>query len=394
MTFDTNCERSAAIVCVCMCVCCSYIGGPCFQFIPLTIWSVDEPRPFLVGRCQGFIGCRQVLSNCASDVQGITWNPMTGHDVLHRIPSAQYPMSPTETDEAIDKILLTVDGTELLTVTWRSTHQGRREGQYMLVNLASMIGPLCTVVTAAALPPYLQAHIAIPLGSLATDASLANLRKSVLQQTTPPDLDVAVTSNGYPTRDGPRPCLPGSRILGLHVHSKRDEAGVANQAPFLSHPGWTGRNWRSCRQMGSCCVPGTGRLRLWNMGYGRSGGNDIRRQKAVTKEKDLLVPTSIDTAEGVASRNLGIRTSYRHLNKSNTSAEKTGTGLDDPIDLNLQTVGPRQIHESVQLWHLTRRVFANNIPSDTWRECSKTVMLVRRVQTHMEHCRMNESTLW
>ncbi len=107
----------------------------------------------------------------------------TPHNWLNRRPSAQYPMSPSETDEIVDKILLTVDGTTSLTVTSRSTHQGRRERQYMLINLASMTGSLNTTVTAAALPPDLQASIAIPLGFLAANTSSTTRRKSSLQQT-------------------------------------------------------------------------------------------------------------------------------------------------------------------------------------------------------------------
>lgn len=113
----------------------------------------------------------------------------TPQDWQHRRPSAQYPMSPNETDEAVDKMLLTVDGTTSLTVTSRSTPQGRRERQYMLVNLASMTTSSSTIVTAAALPSDLQARIAIPLGFLAPDTSLATRTKLPLQHinTAPPN---------------------------------------------------------------------------------------------------------------------------------------------------------------------------------------------------------------
>ena len=106
---------------------------------------------------------------------------------VHRRPSAQHSMSPTDTDEVIEKILLTVDGTTSLTATSRSTLQGRRERQYMLVNVASMTSPLCTVVSATALPTDLQAHIAIPLGFVAANASLATRRKSSVQHITTSD---------------------------------------------------------------------------------------------------------------------------------------------------------------------------------------------------------------
>jgi WD40 repeat protein len=148
----------------------------------------------------------KVIGFCFAGIQIIDWQEATSirrltldrslvdsttnqtpHDWLHRTPSAQYPMSPTETDEVVDKILLTVDGTTSLTVTSQSTIQGRRERQYMLVNLASMTSSLCTIVTATALPRDLQAHIAIPLGFLAADASLATRRKSTLQHITTPN---------------------------------------------------------------------------------------------------------------------------------------------------------------------------------------------------------------
>lgn len=109
-------------------------------------------------------------------------NNHTPHKRLNRRPSAQYPMNPSETDEVVDKILLTIDGTTSLTVTSRHTRQGRYEKQYMLINLTNMINPSSTTITAAALPPDLQASISIPLGFLAADASLANRRKSSLQQ--------------------------------------------------------------------------------------------------------------------------------------------------------------------------------------------------------------------
>lgn len=105
---------------------------------------------------------------------------------LDRRPSAQYPMSPTETDETVDKVLLTVDGITLLAVTSRSTQQGRRERQYMLVNIASMISSLSKTVTVSALPQDLQAQIAIPLGFLAADPVLATRKKSSSHQTTLP----------------------------------------------------------------------------------------------------------------------------------------------------------------------------------------------------------------
>lgn len=50
-----------------------------------------------------------------------------------------------------------------------------------------MIGSSSTVVTAAPLPLDLQAHIAIPLGFLAADLSLAARRKSFVPQNTTSD---------------------------------------------------------------------------------------------------------------------------------------------------------------------------------------------------------------
>lgn len=194
----------------------------------LNIWSTHEqqiistrPQVTLYRWLNSPCDSTKVIGFCFAGIQIIDWQEVssvrrltldrsqvdsttnqTPHDRLHRTPSAQYPMSPTETDEVVDKILLTIDGTTSLTVTSQSTHQGRRERQYMLVNLASMADSLCTAVTATALPPDLQAHIAIPLGFLATDASLATRRKSSLQQTTTPD--PALTVSPSPAMATPR----------------------------------------------------------------------------------------------------------------------------------------------------------------------------------------------
>lgn len=105
------------------------------------------------------------------------------YDRLLKRPSELYPMSPNETDEVIDKTLLTVDGTTSLTVISRSTPQGRREKQYILIDIANMNSSPSTEVTAMALPPELQTNLAIPLGFLTADALLGTRRKSSLQQT-------------------------------------------------------------------------------------------------------------------------------------------------------------------------------------------------------------------
>ena len=161
----------------------------------------------------------------------------TPHDWLHRTPSAQYPMSPTETDEVVDKVLLTVDGTTSLTVTSRSTVQGRRERQYILVNLASMTSSLSTIVTVTALPPDLQAHIAIPLGFLTADASLATRRNSSLQHTTTPN----------PTRTAsppPSPSLMAPPRAADHVLAFLDhEFWVCTYALSETRPGRVRRHF-------------------------------------------------------------------------------------------------------------------------------------------------------
>ena len=165
----------------------------------LNIWSTQEKQ--VTSTCRQVTVHRwfnspfdatKVIGFCFSGMQIIDWqdatfvrrmtldqslvdrtNIQTPQDWQHRRPSAQYSMSPNETDEAVDKILLTVDGTTSLTVTSRSTPQGRRERQYMLVNLASVTTSSSTTVTATALPPDLHARIAILLGFLAPDTSLA-----------------------------------------------------------------------------------------------------------------------------------------------------------------------------------------------------------------------------
>ncbi len=179
----------------------------------LNIWSIHEkqivstrPQVTLHRWLNSPSDGTKVVGFSFADIQVIDWHEATSErrltldrslvdstanqtprDRLHRSHSAQYPMSPTETDEVVDKLLLTVDGTTSLTVTSQRTLQGRRERQYMLVNLASLTGSSCTVVTATALPPDLQAHMSIPLGFVATDASSATRRKSFLPETTTPN---------------------------------------------------------------------------------------------------------------------------------------------------------------------------------------------------------------
>ncbi len=195
----------------------------------LNIWSTHEkriistlPQVTLHRWLNSPSDGTKVIGFCFTGIQIIDWQEATSvrrlaldsslvdsttnqtpHDWLHRTPSAQYPMSPSETNEVVDKILLTVDGTTSLTVTSKSTPQGRRERQYMLVNLASVTDSLCTIVTATALPPDLQTHITIPLGFLAADASLATRRKSAVQQSTTPD--PTDTSSPPPMMATPRP---------------------------------------------------------------------------------------------------------------------------------------------------------------------------------------------
>ena len=178
----------------------------------------------------------KVIGFCFAGIQIIDWQEVTSmrrltldrslvdsttnqtpQDWLHRRPSAQYPMSPTETDEAVDKILLTVDGTTSLIVTSQSTLQGRRERQYMLVSLASMASSSGTTVTATVLPPDLQAHIAIPLGFLAADASLATRTKLPSQPIT--------THNPTDTASPPPPTMATPRAMD-HVLA------------FLDHEFW------------------------------------------------------------------------------------------------------------------------------------------------------------
>lgn len=103
-------------------------------------------------------------------------------DWLFKRPSQLYPMSPNETDEVIDKTLLTVDGTILLTVISRRTPQGRREKQYLLINIGNLHSSPSTEVTAMPLPPELQINLITPLGFLAADMSPGTCRRSSVQQ--------------------------------------------------------------------------------------------------------------------------------------------------------------------------------------------------------------------
>ncbi|KAK5453601.1 hypothetical protein LTS15_006787 [Exophiala xenobiotica] len=109
------------------------------------------------------------------------------HAWLHRRPSSQYPMSPSETHEVVDKTILTVDGTTALVVTSQSTLQGRHERQYMLVDLTNLMGASSTnTVSAAPLPPDLQGQMAKPLGFLEVD-NLAGRRQSSTAAARAPD---------------------------------------------------------------------------------------------------------------------------------------------------------------------------------------------------------------
>ncbi|OAL28874.1 hypothetical protein AYO20_09354 [Fonsecaea nubica] len=93
------------------------------------------------------------------------------HAWMHRRPSSQYPMSPSEAQEGVDKIVLTVDATMALVVTSRSTAQGRYDRQYFFINLSNLMFDYdsTTPVTASPLPPDLQTHMAKPLGFLEAD---------------------------------------------------------------------------------------------------------------------------------------------------------------------------------------------------------------------------------
>ncbi|EXJ69374.1 uncharacterized protein A1O5_07410 [Cladophialophora psammophila CBS 110553] len=93
-----------------------------------------------------------------------------GHVWMHRRPSSQYPMSPSETQEVVDKIIYTVDGTMALVATSRSTHQGRYERQHMLINVTNLTGMTHLItIPANPFPLELQTHMAKPLGFLEVD---------------------------------------------------------------------------------------------------------------------------------------------------------------------------------------------------------------------------------
>ena len=51
----------------------------CYRGFALSVWSVDEPRPCLIGRCerQGSVG--QLATGTFVDTQSICWNIVTGH---------------------------------------------------------------------------------------------------------------------------------------------------------------------------------------------------------------------------------------------------------------------------------------------------------------------------
>ncbi|KAJ9639626.1 hypothetical protein H2204_003696 [Knufia peltigerae] len=107
--------------------------------------------------------------------------------LLFRRPSAQYPMSPGESNKIVDKVLLTVNRTSALVVTSQSTAQGRCERQFMFVGLGDVTNPFTEAkVPATALPPELQATMVIPLGFVAVESSLVAPRaatSSVQQRT-------------------------------------------------------------------------------------------------------------------------------------------------------------------------------------------------------------------
>lgn len=50
-----------------------------YRGLALSVWSVDEPRPCLVGRCERQGSAGQLASSSFVDTQAICWNTVTGH---------------------------------------------------------------------------------------------------------------------------------------------------------------------------------------------------------------------------------------------------------------------------------------------------------------------------
>jgi len=50
-----------------------------YRGFALSVWSVDEPRPCLVGRCERLGSTGQLVSGTFVDTQAICWNAVTGH---------------------------------------------------------------------------------------------------------------------------------------------------------------------------------------------------------------------------------------------------------------------------------------------------------------------------
>jgi len=99
---------------------------------------------------------------------------------LRRRQSGAYPMSPTEIETQVDKVLLSPKGELVLVQSSEATFQGRRERECMLIDLTSMDDLYATKqAQAKPLPPELRLELEMPLGFVTSPlAALPHSRQS------------------------------------------------------------------------------------------------------------------------------------------------------------------------------------------------------------------------
>ena len=116
-------------------------------------------------------------------------NHQSPQDSRRRKSSTSHLMSPTETENFVDHVVVSADGRIVLVETSSTIMRGRRRKQFMLLNVASLpelpahepSGTISKAVVPRPLPPDLLSQMEIPLGFIATDTIQAARRKSSVQ---------------------------------------------------------------------------------------------------------------------------------------------------------------------------------------------------------------------
>ncbi|KAJ9500638.1 hypothetical protein H2202_003854 [Exophiala xenobiotica] len=93
---------------------------------------------------------------------------------LRRRPSTSYPMSPTEVETTVERILLSSSNDLVLMEVSHSTFQGRRDTDRLILDISRMVaGTQPSKLLAKPLPSELAKCLEIPIGFVASHTSLA-----------------------------------------------------------------------------------------------------------------------------------------------------------------------------------------------------------------------------